>query len=422
MADEMKVLIVNTFDTSGGAARAAYRLHRAMQSIGVGSQMLVQCKTGDDYTVIGPQTKVQKALCLIRPELDALPVRQYKNKTRTLFSPSWLPFSGVVDKINASDADIVHLHWIAKGMMRIEDIARIKKPVVWSLHDMWAFTGGCHIDSGCGKYVSRCEACPVLGSTRKGDLSYRIFLRKAKTYAKIPFLTIVSPSRWLATCAQNSALLADKCVVTVPNPIDTHTFRPFNKEIARDMLGLPQDKKLVLFGAMDVTSDPNKGFTQLTTVMHTIKSADLELAVFGASRPINAPDFGFPAHYLGYMSNDLSLRILYAAADVMVVPSMQEAFGQTASESMACGTPVVAFGATGLLDIIDHQQNGYLATPYDPTSLAEGIDWVLNHPTPQDLSKNARRKVMEKFEATNVARQYVALYEDVLRKGRSSVC
>jgi len=418
MADHMKVLIVNTFDTSGGAARAAYRLHQALQSIGVGSQMLVQCKTSDDYTVIGPQTKMQKALCLLRPELDALPVRKYKNKTRTLFSPAWLPFSGVVDKINESDADIVNLHWIAKGMMRIEDIAKIKKPVIWSLHDMWAFTGGCHIDSGCGKYGSRCEACPVLGSKRKGDLSNRVFLRKAKTFAKIPFLTIVGPSRWLTDCAQKSALLADKCIVTVPNPIDTHTFRPFNKELARDMLGLPLDKKLVLFGAMDATSDPNKGFALLTTVMHKIESAGLELAVFGSGRPIITPDFGFPAYYLGYMSSDLSLRVVYSAADVMVVPSIQEAFGQTASEAMACGTPVVAFGATGLLDIIDHQQNGYLATPYDPSSLAEGIDWVLNHPSPQDLSKNARRKAIDKFEATKVARQYVEIYKEVIRKCR----
>lgn len=418
MLFKMKILIVNTYDISGGAARAAYRLHKGLQSIGVESQMLVQNKTSDDPTVLGQQTKMQKCMCLLRPELDALPVRYYKNKTQTLFSPALLPFSGIVDKINASEADVVHLHWIAAGMMRIEDIARIKKPIVWSLHDMWAFTGGCHYDSDCGKYTNYCETCPVLGSNSRSDLSYRIFKRKRKTFAKIPSLTIVGLSRWLADCARNSTLLGERCIVNLPNPIDTHTFRPFDRQIARDLLDLPRDKKLVLFGADGATRDPRKGFAELSTAMHAIKSDDVNLVVFGSGRPLNSPDFGFPVHYLGHMPGDLSLRILYSAADVMVVPSIQEAFGQTASEPMACGTPVVAFGATGLLDIIDPQQNGYLATPFNPTSLAEGIDWILNHPAPQDLSQNARQKVMENFESTMVARQYLELYKGVLRKSK----
>ena len=414
----MKILIVNTHDTSGGAARAAYHLHKALQSIGVESQMLVQNKTSDDLTVIGPQTKMQKGMSFLRPVLDALPVRHYKNKSQTLFSPAWLPFSGIVDKINASDADVVHLHWIVAGMMRLEDIARIKKPIIWSLHDMWAFTGGCHYDSDCGKYANHCEICPLLGSNRRCDLSYRVFKRKTKSFAKIPTLTIVGLSRWLANCAKNSTLLAKKHIVNLPNPIDAHTFRPFDKQIARDLLDLPRDKKLVLFGADGAMRDPRKGFAELFTAMHLIKSADVNLVVFGSGLHINSTDFGFPAHYLGHMPGDLSLRVLYSVADVMVVPSIQENLSNVIMESLACGTPVVAFDIGGNGDMIDHQQNGFLATPYDSTSLAEGIDWILNYPTPQDLSLNARRKVMETFEATMVAGQYVELYKEVLKKNK----
>jgi glycosyltransferase involved in cell wall biosynthesis len=411
----MKVLIVNTSDTQGGAARAAYRLHKGLQSIGIESQMLVQSKKSDDPTVSGPQSKLQKVIGFGRYWLDALPVKFYKNKINSFFSPAWLPFSTIVNKINASDADLVHLHWIAAGMIRIEDIAKIKKPIVWSLLDMWAFTGGCHYDSECGKYVHHCESCPVLNSNKKCDLSYDIFKRKEKTFAQIPHLTIVCHSRWLTDCAKKSALLVDRYIVNIPSPIDTYTFRPFNKKNARDIFGLPQDKKMVLFGAIGGTNDPRKGFKELTSALRMIKSSGVELAIFGSGRPVNFEDFGFPTHYVGHITNDHSLRVLYAATDVMVVPSIQENLSNTIMESLACGIPVVGFDIGGNQDMIDHQQNGYLASPFDPTSLADGIDWVLNHPTPQNLSQNARQKVMETFEVTKVAKQYAGIYESVLK-------
>ena len=160
----MKILIVNTYDIKGGAARAAYRLHRALLSLGIDSQMLVQMKFSDDYTVIWPETKIQKGLALLRPFLDSIPVMFYKKRTKTLFSPAWLPFSNVVKQINQINPDIVHLHWICGGMLKIEKIAQIKAPIVWSLHDMWAFTGGCHYDEGCGGYKKSCENCKVLNS------------------------------------------------------------------------------------------------------------------------------------------------------------------------------------------------------------------------------------------------------------------
>ncbi|MDD2338776.1 MAG: glycosyltransferase family 4 protein [Methanosarcina sp.] len=411
----MKVLIVNTYDISGGAARAAYRLHQALQSEGVESHMLVQSKKSDDPTVIGSKTTMQKAICLLFPMLDVLPLRYYKNKTQTFFSPSWLPLGRIVDKINASNADVVHLHWIAAGMMSIEDIARIKKPIVWSLHDMWAFTGGCHYDEECGKYKYECCSCPVLGSKKVNDLSRSVFARKQRVFDKIGNLTIVGLSRWLADCASQSILFANKRVVNLPNPIDTTKFIPVNKVQSRMALNLPTDKKLVLYGAMSATSDPRKGYIELVKALGALpNSADTELLVFGSSRRDNAPKYDFVAHYLGHVDDD-SLHLLYCAADVMVVPSLQENLSNAIMESLACGTPVVSFSIGGNRDLINHKQNGYLAEPFSSTDLAEGIRWVLNSPNYEALSKNAREKVLRCFDSKVVAKRYIELYESVIK-------
>ena len=409
----MKILIVNTYDIFGGAARAAYRLHKSLLSSGVDSQMLVQTKSSDDCTVVGPVSRMQKAMNKLRPTLDSLPVHLYKNRTKSLFSPAWLPFSGIVDRINKINPDIVHLHWIAGGMIRIEDIARIRAPIVWSLHDNWAFTGGCHIKWDCEKYQRSCGACPRLGSNKENDLSKKIFKRKQKIFSKKD-MTILGLSRWINECSKNSALLKDKKHINLPNPIDTNIFKPFDKEKARDLWNLPKNKKLVLFGAMSATSDINKGFKELSEALNKLIDNNIELVVYGSSKPKQPQDFPFNAYYLGHVYDDVSLVVLYNAVDVMVVPSLQESFPQTASEAMSCGIPVVAFGHTGLMDIVDHKINGYLAQPFNTDDLAHGIEWVLNTPNYDKLCQNAREKVMREFDSKVVAKKYIELYKEIL--------
>jgi len=412
----MKILNVNTLDTKGGAARAVHRLHKALLAEeGVDSQMLVQSKSSDDFTVIGPRTKVQKGLGKLRPSLDSLPIHRYKERTKTLFSPSWLPFSSIVERINVINPDVVHLHWIAGGMMRIEDLAKIKAPIVWSLHDDWGFTGGCHIKWECERYKQECGACPRLGSTKKNDLSRKVFLRKKKAFSKIQNLTVIGLSRWLTECAKQSTLFKVRNVINLPNLLNTETFSPFDKQQAQALLNLPRGKKLVLFGAMGATSDVNKGFKELSDALKQVNSKNTELVVFGSSQPKTPQDFKQKTHYLGHLHDDVSLRMLYSAADVMVVPSLQEAFGQTASESMACGTPVVAFAATGLLDIVDHQITGYLAKPYNTTDLAQGIEWVMNASNYQEISRNSREKVLREFDSQVVAKKYIDLYNQIIK-------
>lgn len=412
----MNILIVNNSDIEGGAARAAYRLHKSLLAEGINSQMLVQSKTSDNFTVIGPTNKIQKGLSKLRPTLDNLPVRRYKERTKTLFSPCWVPFSGIVDRINALNPDIVHLHWVAGGMMRIEDIARIKAPIVWSLHDMWPFTGGCHYDELCGAFKKSCGQCKVLGSSKENDLSRKVFSRKEKIYSSKENITVVGLSKWLAGEANSSSLFGNYPVVNLPNPIDTHAFAPFDKAQARQLLNLPQDKKLILFGAMGATSDPRKGFSELSQALEALDTQGSELVVFGSSQPESGTSFTQKAHYLGHLHDDITLRVLYSAADVMVVPSLQENLSNAIMESLSCGTSVVAFDIGGNSDLIDHQVNGYLAEPYSSADFAKGIDWVLQHQSPDKLADNARQTVLGNFESSLVASKYIDLYREVLSK------
>ena len=412
----MKILIVNSFDIKGGAARAAYRLHRALLAEGLESQMLVQTKLSDDYTVIGAGTKFQKAVSVLRPILDDLPVLLYRQRTATLFSPGWVPLSNIVDRINNLKPDLVHLHWIAGGMLRIEDIQNIKVPMVWSLHDMWPFTGGCHYDEQCGRFKQHCGICKVLRSEKKKDLSAKVHSRKQKAYSAFDNIYIVGLSKWLAQSARESFLFRNLPVLNIPNPLDTSVFAPHDKSVARDLMKLPKHRKLVLFGALAGTDDTRKGFRELSSALECVDTDNTELVVFGSSQPQTPYKFKQKAHYLGHLHDNVSLRLLYNAADVMVVPSLQENLVQTAIESMACGTPVVAFGTTGLLDIVDHKENGYLAKPFITTDLAAGINWVLNSADNVQLAKNAREKAVSTFDSRLVAQQYIQLYKSILNK------
>jgi glycosyltransferase involved in cell wall biosynthesis len=411
----MKILIVATSDTIGGAAKASNRLHNALLNNGVDSTMLVQSKSNDDYTVIGSKTKKEFIINKMRNTLDALPLKFYK-KTKTPFSINWLPFSNIVDKINKINSDVVHLHWINAGMLKIEDLKKIKAPIVWSLHDMWAFTGGCNYDEECGRYINSCGECKVLNSKKDNDLSKYIFNRKKSVYSQLNNLTIIGLSKWLNECSKSSTLLKDKKHINLPNLIDTLVFKPFNKKDVRELWNLPKDKKLVLFGAMGATSDPRKGFDELSETLNKLEIDNIELVIFGSSKPKNPPKFKFKTHYLGHLNDDISLITLYSAVGVMIVPSLQENLSNTIMESLACGTPVVGFDIGGNSDMIEHQKNGYLAKPFDTTDLKDGVEWILNNDNYNALCTNAREKVLKEFDSVVVAKKYIELYNEIIRK------
>lgn len=419
----MKILHISTHDISGGAARAAYRLHTGLQDIGLQSQMLVQEKYSDDKTVIAPKIRLFQGIAKAKLTIESLPLKLYRQKKSTPFFTQWLP-DRVISKVSQINPDIINLHWISGGFMQIETFPKLKRPLVWTLHDMWGFTGGCHVTGECDRYKVSCGACPQLNSGNEWDLSRWVWQRKVKAWKNLN-LTLVSPSSWLAQCARSSSLFQNLRIEVIPHGLDTQKYRPINQHFAREALNLPQDKKLILFGAIEATSDRNKGFHLLQPALQELSKSgwkdDLEVVIFGASQPENPPDLGFKTHYLGHLHDAISLATVYSAADVMLVPSLQESFGQTASESFACGTPVVAFNSTGLKDIVDHQQNGYLAKPYEVEDFAKGITWVLeNEQRLQKLSFYARDKAEQEFTLELQARRYSALFQEILMTAKKS--
>ncbi|MBW4493213.1 MAG: glycosyltransferase family 4 protein [Oscillatoria princeps RMCB-10] len=418
----MKVSHIINSD-SGGAGRAAYRLHQGLKSLGVDSKMLVQFKASDDRAVFEPDKTLDKALIKLKisERLDALPLQFYRGREGTNFSLQWLP-DGMASKVSQLNPDVVNLHWVCHGYLQIESLAKFNKPIVWTLHDLWPFTGGCHYPQDCQRYTDSCGACPQLGSSKDWDLSRWVWQRKAKAWKNLN-LTLVSPSSWMAECAKSSSLFKDFRVEVIPHGMDTQKYKPIDRQVARSLLNLPQDKQLVLFGAI-YTSEPRKGFQLLEPALQSLSKSGwkdrIELAIFGSSQPENPIDTGFKYHYLGRFEDDISLAAVYSAADVMVVPSIQESFGQTAFEALACGTPVVAFNATGLKDIVEHRQTGYLARPYEIEDLALGIAWVLENPDRhQKLSQRARQKAEQEFTVELQARRYLSLFTELLSPANS---
>ena len=416
----IKPLLINTNDINGGAARAAYRLHRGLQNIGVDSQMLVENKQSDDYTVISPISKVSKGIGKLKPTLDILPLQLYPQRDRSTYSVQWLP-----DQLAAQAAqinpDVINLHLINGGYLKIETISKFNKPIVWTLHDMWAFTGGCHYNGDCMNYTNSCGACPQLHSNKEKDLSRWIWQRKAKAWQNLN-ITIVTPSHWLAKCAASSSLLKDMRIEVIPNGLDTKQYKPIQKSVARAILGLPEDKQLILFGAMSATSDPRKGFNFLQSALQNLSQSRwrerVELVVFGASEPKNHLELGFKSHYLGRLNDDISLSLVYAAADVFIGPSVQDNLPNTVMESLACGTPCVAFDIGGMPDMIEHQQNGYLAKHFDIEDLARGIAWVLeDEERLRKLGVNGREKVEQQFNIDMQSHSYLSLFENMINIG-----
>lgn len=401
----MKILVFNSYPKKGGAARAASRLCESLVSLGVDVEYVSAYQES--------LTPYQKLKWLARALYDRLPAI-IVSKKKTLFSSGGFRNRVLIDEINSSNADLVHLHWVNAGAIAISDIARITKPIVWSLHDMWPFTGGCHYDDDCGRYTASCGACPFLSSSSEKDLSRSVINEKLYHFSRINNITIVGLSRWLATCAQKSNLFSRARVVNIPNPIDTNFFKPQPHEEAKKQFGLLGDRKIILFGAISSTDDERKGYGELLTALNSMDLSEVDVLVFGSNGTNDNNTLNIK--YLGAIHDDKKLALLYSVADVMVVPSLQENLSNAIMESMACGTPVVAFNIGGNPDMIDHKVNGYLAKPFDPIDLAEGIRWVLSSSNHDEIRNNTRKKIVDCFDKYIVGNRYIELYKEILKK------
>lgn len=409
----MKTLIVSTYDLTGGAARAALRLGRALLQQGHECEILVAEKGGGEIAV-RRQGGFRRVFVrrFLAPHLTPRLLRLQKSKnenTRTLAAYG----TGAVDLINRSDADVVNLHWVHGDMFSVRDFMRIRKPVVWTLHDMWAFCGAEHYsdDGPAGRWRKGYTRANRDSGDKGPDLDRWVWGRKKRAWKKP--LHLVTPSRWLADCCRESSLLRNWPVETIPNPLDLDLYRPWPKEVARAAFKLPLDKKLILFGAHGADRPGRKGVDLLYGAMRHLAANGVEAdgVIFGQSAPENPPNVGIPLHFTGRLNDDISLALLYSAADVMVVPSRMDNLPQTGTEAQSCGCPVVAFRIGGLPDIVAHEETGYLARPFDVEDLAHGIDWVLTDPARHaTLSAESRARSLREWGTASVVERHRAAY------------
>ena len=417
----MKVLHLSYGDGVWGAFRAAHRIHTAVSNSGWDSYVWVEEKSTSDPKVTVPRSRrVRKLRQSIHKRIQK---RLYKElgSLETFWGPAVVP-SNWSSRIARFQPDITHIHWTSLEFISLRDLARIKGTVVWTPHDMWLFSGAEHCamdDAWMLGYAT--------DSKPTDRVNRRYFGKKLKLW-RTP-RHVAAPSKWIARCVSQSPLTSAWPTRVVGNPIDTSVWKPTATPDARRQLGLDPNKSYIAFGAMGAEADPNKGFDLLVEAMQSVKAHPdtTELIVFGGEKVEVGREFGFVTHRLGHVTDDERLRLIYAAADVFVVPSRREAFGQTAAESMACGTAVVGFDGSGLSDIVIPEKTGFLALPHDTTSLAACIDRVLDsaaaHRAKQDgrpsaLSVQARRHIVETFSSDVVGRRIVEGYEAAIDGNR----
>jgi glycosyltransferase involved in cell wall biosynthesis len=422
----MKVLHVAAADTAGGAARAAVRLHRAMLDTGLDSTLLVRNRRSDVPGVESPMGRVGRKLAhwrsLAGGRLGTLlhdPAVPGHRSLNLLPSPAWRA------AIDRSDADVVNLHWVAGETMSIEDIGLLRKPVVWTLHDMWAFCGAEHVapDTPDARWRTGYRRDDRPAGARWPDLDRWTWRRKRQAWTAP--MRIVCPSSWLADCAKQSALMRGWPVFPIPNVLQTEQFVPRDRAACRAELGLPQDATLVLFGAWGGTADPNKGFDLLQSALRALAARPraerpivcVVVGTTGTQMPVNG---SFPTHWVGHVGCDEQLAKLYAAVDVTVVPSRIENLPQMATEALSSGCPVAGFRTGGMPEVVVDRVCGTLADPYDAAALADGIAWIVADPVRhRALSQAARQRALSCWSASKVLPRYLSVYESAIADRRS---
>lgn len=393
--------------TSGNAA---FRLHQAMLEGGIDSSMfsLSSDLSGDE------RIRHLSVAYQIISFFDEKILNYLTRKTIKKFGLFSFPVLGsnIANKNQIKNADIIYLHWINGGFLNlhsIKKIAKLNKPVVFFMHDMWTITGGCHHSFQCAKYKSQCNDCQVLSGHKKNDLSKIEFTRKAKLFSRFNNFYFIAPSKWLYNCAIQSKLTMGKPIYYIPNVVDNKLFKPFDKLIAKHILNIKTNSIVISFGAISINS-PYKGWTFLRNALNILENKigreRVLILIFGSANNKELSDaIPFETRFLGKIRDDISTNLIYNAADVFIAPSLAETFGLVIAESLSCGTPVVGFDVGGIPDLIQHKKNGYLAKYEDAEDLAYGITYCLEN--------NIQGSLLPVFEPTNVVRKHLNLFESM---------
>lgn len=420
----MKVVLINKSDSAGGASVAAYRLTAALHNSNVNAKLLVSDGMPSVLVEVVNNTYVSHQLANFRALKERLYFLPYEKSAIERFS-----FSPAVSGMDLSkhpliqEADIIHLHWINQGFLSLKGLQKLialGKPIVWTLHNMWAFTGGCHYNGSCHEFLDSCGHCRFLKNPHAKDVSAQFHKKKKRLYknANIQWVTC---SKWLKSLAMESSLIRNKPCYVIPNPIDTDFYHPMDKGECREHLNLPKDKKLLLFGAANI-NDPRKGIRYLAEALEILHENfpvlhdKLELVVFGKSTIGDILPFPFKTHFLKYVSDVKNLVKIYNACDAYVLPSLQDNLPNTVMESMACETPVIGFRIGGVPEMIEHEKSGYLSEVRNALSLSTGIYETLFINDCDSMGFYAREKVLETYSENIVAKQYIEIYNKAIEE------
>ena len=420
----MKVTLINTNDMGGGAPIACIRLAKALVSKGI--EVIVQVQEKKTASPLikglgdGLLQKLKNKYNFLAERLPFIWLYAKDKSLRFAFSTANTG-TDISRKNEIVNADVLHLHWTNRGYLSIDNIENLfetGKPVVWTLHDMWAFTGGCHYTGECDNFKSNCGNCWMLKNPASADISFAGLLAKKAMYEHAKNILFVTCSNWLADMARQSSLLKDFRIEAIPNPIDTNVFSAKDKIVTRLKWGIKPTSKIILFGAANIL-DRRKGISYLVDALKVLidnyaETAQIEIVIFGKNKSFDVTSLPFYVYELSTINSENDLAELYSLADVFVSPAIEDNLPNTIMEALACGTPVVAFNTGGIPDLVDHQQNGYLAEFKSVVDFAAGINFVLNSGKAETLAKNAREKVLNTFTNDIVAAKYINVYQSIL--------
>ena len=412
----MKILHITSGSTDSGSFKGTYLLHKYLLNRKIKSKII-------NNSFFDNQSKLKKTRFInnnlfsnfymnILFFFDRFPKIFFFSRKATSFSTGFVGYD-ITKLPEFKNADIIHLHWINKGFFNVADLEKINKPVVWTFRDMWPFTGGCHYSLGCKKFINKCGNCPQLGSNFRFDLSYFVQKKKKKFFNnKIYFVTI---SEWLTQMAKKSSLLKNFNVKTMNNHIDVDNFYPENKKYAKKNLELPNNKKIILYGAQNIIS-PYKGFKYFLKSLNYLNKSDYFLILFGSFwNHKDLDEIGIKYKSFGYVKSLKKMRCIYSSADVFAASSIQDAFPKTFAEAMLCGTPVVSFAKGAISSVNIHKKTGYIAKIFDSKDFAKGINHVVKF---SNYGKKARKIIIRNFHPKKITNNYVNLYRKILSENK----
>ena len=406
----MKVVHLVTYDCFG-AGRAAERISSALNSVGCDSKVLTLGKSLNSEAI--SMTQTAKSLFKLKI-FNRLNYQYNKKHVKNGYFHFDYHGQSYSDVEWIKKADIINLHWVNEGIWSkkfVKEMSKLNKPIVWTLHDMWTFTGGCHYDRFCGKYVEGCRECTFLQG--RGDVALLASETKCRQIKELN-IQMVGCSRWI-TGEYNKSYIGkssnSKCL-TIPNPISNKSFHIMDKMNCRELLNLPKDKKLIAFGAVASTSDERKGFKYLREALKSLNPNEYELVVFGCTSYNEIKEF--KVHCVGNINDDIHLAMIYNSSDCFVAPSLQENLANTVVEALSCGVPVVAFDIGGMSDLIQHKKSGYLAKAYNSVELLNGIKFCINNSV--IMSRNAIDFTEKFLNEKRVGTMYCDLYNHLIKK------